>query len=97
MPRLSIVIPCAQDTAWFESTLASVLQNRPADCEVLVVQPREYDDPYDDDLVGAAEEQLDRVIGPRPASAVADAAAEACARVVSGACRGIADPESLAS
>jgi len=50
-----------------------------------------------DDLVGAAEEQLDRVIGPRPASAVADAAAEACARVVSGACRGIADPESLAS
>jgi len=31
----------------FESTLASVLQNRPADCEVLVVQPRAYDDPYD--------------------------------------------------
>lgn len=47
MPRLSIVIPCAQDAVWFESTLASVLQNRPADCEVLVVQPRAYDDPYD--------------------------------------------------
>jgi len=26
--------------------LASVLQNRPADCEVIVVQPRSYDDPY---------------------------------------------------
>jgi hypothetical protein len=41
------VIPCAQDAVLFESTLASVLQNRPADCEVLVVQPRAYDDPYD--------------------------------------------------
>ncbi len=47
MPRLSIVIPCAQNAVLFESTLASVLQNRPADCEVLVVQPRAYDDPYD--------------------------------------------------
>jgi hypothetical protein len=47
VPRLSIVIPCAQDAVFFESTLASVLQNRPADCEVLVVQPRAYDDPYD--------------------------------------------------
>ena len=36
-----------QDAVLFESTLASVLQNRPADCEVLVVQPRAYDDPYD--------------------------------------------------
>ena len=47
MPRLSIVIPCVQDAVFFESTLASVLQNRPADCEVLVVQPRAYDDPYE--------------------------------------------------
>jgi hypothetical protein len=31
----------------FEATLASVLQNRPDDCEVLVVQPRSYEDPYD--------------------------------------------------
>lgn len=30
----------------FENTLASVLQNRPKDCEVLVVQPRPYADPY---------------------------------------------------
>lgn len=27
-------------------TLASVLQNRPSSCEILVVQPRCYDDPY---------------------------------------------------
>jgi hypothetical protein len=31
----------------FEAALASVLQNRPADCEILVVQPRAYDDPYE--------------------------------------------------
>lgn len=47
VPRLSIVIPCVQDARQFEGTLASVLQNRPADCEVLVVQPRAYDDPYE--------------------------------------------------
>ncbi len=47
MPRLSIVIPCVQDAARFETTLASVLQNRPDDCEVLVVQPRAYTDPYE--------------------------------------------------
>ncbi|MHB8969202.1 MAG: glycosyltransferase family 2 protein [Pirellulaceae bacterium] len=47
MPRLSIVIPCVQDAVFFESTLASVLQNRPANCEVLIVQPRLYDDPFE--------------------------------------------------
>ena len=47
MPRLSIVIPCIQEAGSFEATLASVLQNRPDDCEVLVVQPRTYDDPYE--------------------------------------------------
>ena len=47
VPRLSIVIPCIQEAGSFEATLASVLQNRPDDCEVLVVQPRNYDDPYE--------------------------------------------------
>ena len=47
MPRLSIVIPCAQDAERFETTLASVLQNRPGDCELLLIQPRSYDDPYE--------------------------------------------------
>jgi hypothetical protein len=31
----------------FENTLASVLQNRPADCDVLVVHPESYDDPWE--------------------------------------------------
>lgn len=46
MPQLSIVIPCVRDAVAFEATLASVLQNRPDDCEVLVIQPRAYSDPY---------------------------------------------------
>ncbi len=41
------MIPCVQEADCFDATLASVLQNRPADCEVLVIQPRGYDDPYD--------------------------------------------------
>lgn len=46
MPRLSIVIPCLGDAAEFDGTLVSVLQHRPADCEVLVVHTQPYDDPY---------------------------------------------------
>jgi GT2 family glycosyltransferase len=46
VPRLSIVIPCERPEIDFEDTLASVLQNRPKGCEILVVQPRPYDDPY---------------------------------------------------
>jgi cellulose synthase/poly-beta-1,6-N-acetylglucosamine synthase-like glycosyltransferase len=46
VPQLSIVIPCVRDAVSFEATLASVLQNRPDDCEVFVVQPRAYSDPY---------------------------------------------------
>jgi hypothetical protein len=47
VPRLSIVIPCRQADKHFEDTLVSVLQNRPADCEVLVTCRGAYDDPYD--------------------------------------------------
>ncbi len=47
MLRLSIVIPCVHEAERFDATLASVLQNRPDDCEVLVIQPRSYDDPYE--------------------------------------------------
>ncbi len=47
MPRLSIVIACRDDTDTFESTLASVLQHRPEDSEVIVVHPFTYADPYD--------------------------------------------------
>lgn len=47
MPALSIIIPCLGDAAEFDGTLVSVLQHRPADCEVLVVHRLPYDDPYD--------------------------------------------------
>ncbi|MFV1966297.1 MAG: glycosyltransferase family 2 protein [Pirellulaceae bacterium] len=47
MPRLSIVIPCLSENEQFENTLISVLRNRPRDCEVLVIYPGTYPDPYD--------------------------------------------------
>ena len=46
MTRLSIVIPCLGGASDFDDTLVSVLQNRPADCEVLVAHREPYDDPY---------------------------------------------------
>lgn len=46
MPRLSVLIPCIGENGEFENTLASVLQNRPDDCEVLVVHRQAYRDPY---------------------------------------------------
>lgn len=46
VPRLSIVIPCLGNAADFDDTLVSVLQNRPARSEVLVVHAQPYDDPY---------------------------------------------------
>jgi hypothetical protein len=45
--RLSILIPCLRGAEQSEETLVSVLQNRPADCEVLVAHALPYDDPYD--------------------------------------------------
>lgn len=47
MTRLSIVIPSPEGPECFEATLASVLQNRPAHSEIIVLQSRGYDDPYD--------------------------------------------------
>jgi hypothetical protein len=46
VPRLSIIIPCLGGAADFDGTLVSVLQNRPADCEVLVAHSEPYSDPY---------------------------------------------------
>lgn len=46
MPRLSIVIPCLGGAAEFDGALVSVLQNRPANCEVIVAHTQDYDDPY---------------------------------------------------
>jgi len=47
VPRLSILIPFAGDVEPFETTLASVLQNRPEGCEVLVAHAGRYQDPYE--------------------------------------------------
>lgn len=47
MTRLTIIVPSAGDPVAFENTLASILQNRPVDCDVVVAQRSPYDDPYE--------------------------------------------------
>ncbi|MDA8744011.1 glycosyltransferase family 2 protein [Rubripirellula amarantea] len=47
VPRLSIVVPLLGDSTRFESTLISVLENRPEHCEVIVCHDGSYDDPFD--------------------------------------------------
>ncbi len=47
MPRLSIVIPVLGNLKRLEDTLVSVLANRPADCQIVVVLNQPYEDPYD--------------------------------------------------
>ena len=46
VPRLSIIVPIGRDLAAFERTLVSVLENQPADSEVLVSHDGSYEDPY---------------------------------------------------
>ncbi len=46
MPKLSILI-AAHDATLLEASLVSVLQYRPADCEIVVVHDDTYQDPYD--------------------------------------------------
>lgn len=46
MPRLSIIIPYQNDDTTLESTILSVLENRPEDSEVIVVHDGSYPDPY---------------------------------------------------
>lgn len=47
MPRLSIIIPLRSHSEDFETTLVSVLENRPDDCEVIVAHDGNYQDPFD--------------------------------------------------
>ena len=47
MFRLSVLLPAVGDDACFENTLVSVLENRPTSCEVIVIAPADYTDPYD--------------------------------------------------
>lgn len=46
MPRLAIVISAVGSIESLEGTLVSVLENRPADCEILVALNQRYQDPY---------------------------------------------------
>ena len=46
MARLSIVIPVLRQLDRLEDTLISVLENRPADCQIVVVLNEPYNDPY---------------------------------------------------
>ena len=46
MPRLAIVISAVGSIESMEGTLVSVLENRPADCEIVVALDRPYSDPY---------------------------------------------------
>ncbi|MCR9295709.1 MAG: glycosyltransferase [bacterium] len=52
MPRLSVIVPHRRDEQ-LEATLLSVLENRPADCEIIVVHDGSYPNPYqlDDEIV----------------------------------------------
>ncbi len=47
MPRLAIVISAVDHVELLEGTLVSVLENRPADCEIIVALNSPYSDPYD--------------------------------------------------
>lgn len=47
MLKVSIVIPSLHDARRLESTLISLLENRPGDCEIVVPHSGHYDDPYD--------------------------------------------------
>jgi GT2 family glycosyltransferase len=46
VPRLAIIIRAAGSVESLEATLVSVLENRPADCEVLLALDAPYHDPY---------------------------------------------------
>lgn len=47
MQRLSIVIPLAGSVKRMEDSLVSILENRPDDCQIVVVLNEVYADPYD--------------------------------------------------
>ncbi len=64
MPRLSIIIPYRNDDQRLEETILSVLENRPRDCEVIVVHDGSYCDPYQltDEIVYVQEEPESTVV-----------------------------------
>lgn len=63
MTHLSIIIPVLGPQQILDETLVSVLENRPEGCEVLLVRPQSYVDPYDlgDEVRFVESEQTDVV------------------------------------
>jgi hypothetical protein len=63
VPRLSIIIPHRNDQQ-LEETILSVLENRPRDCEIIVVHDGSYCDPYQlaDEVVYVQEEPKSTVV-----------------------------------
>ena len=53
MPRLSVIIPHRRTETDLENTVLSVLENRPADSEIIVVDDGSYSNPYqlDDEVL----------------------------------------------
>lgn len=47
VPRLSIIVPHISDESSLETTILSVLENRPQGSELLVVHAGDYNDPYE--------------------------------------------------
>lgn len=72
IPRLTIVVPYFGATESFESSLVSVLQHRPDDCEVLVPHGGDYDDPFDlSDEVKFVDAKSPRLVEQIAAAAMA--------------------------
>ncbi len=59
MPRLSIIVPHVSNEAALESTLLSLLENRPANVEIIVAHSDDYADPY-----GLDADEVRIVTGP---------------------------------
>jgi len=47
VPRLAIILSAVGSVESWEATLVSILENRPADCEIVVALREPYADPYD--------------------------------------------------
>ncbi len=58
MPRLSIIVPHRSHDSQLEMTLLSLLENRPDDCEVIVVHNGSYSNPYhlEDEVIFVEED-----------------------------------------
>lgn len=78
LPHVTILVPVGSDLAAFETSLVSVLENRPADAEVIVPHDGSYDDPFD----LQDEVRFVRADSSRVGDLIAAGAAEARARFV---------------